>query len=327
MMWVHIGLPKTGTTTLQEFLFAHHSEVHFWGKYLGRIMRHDPSHSGPLHWWDERYEAVADFISRPEPASDVTEWRARAVDLHLEAAAEGKPVSVLSKETLSLCGRPLRRARAEAIRALFGEARVLMTLRHPVDLTRSVYSQSLKREILRARVGPMPKVPHINKWLDTAFAKGRTAPTHHLDYAFTVRAFAQVFKPHVELKVVLFEEITRDSNLFGRRVCEIMEIDPDEGQRLTEGRRSNVGLSRGAIGRLAEIRRSLWKSWRFGLTKPKKRQAFLRDVPSTLPPTMSDAESMLSAASVARIAEVTRDGNRYLLEEWGLPVDRYGYPL
>jgi len=33
---LHIGLPKTGTTTLQHSLFTSHPEICFFGKYLGR---------------------------------------------------------------------------------------------------------------------------------------------------------------------------------------------------------------------------------------------------------------------------------------------------
>ena len=32
---LHIGLPKTGTTTLQQSLFTSHPEIYYFGKYSG----------------------------------------------------------------------------------------------------------------------------------------------------------------------------------------------------------------------------------------------------------------------------------------------------
>ena len=34
-LYIHIGYPKTGTTTLQEKLFANHNDIFYLNRYIG----------------------------------------------------------------------------------------------------------------------------------------------------------------------------------------------------------------------------------------------------------------------------------------------------
>ena len=40
--FIHAGLPRTGTTTLQTHLFARHTQVHYLGVFKGKLARERP---------------------------------------------------------------------------------------------------------------------------------------------------------------------------------------------------------------------------------------------------------------------------------------------
>jgi len=208
---------------------------------------------------------------------------------------------------------------------MLGPARILFIIRNPADLVRSAYSQYLKREIIGAPRGRMPEVREINEWLAEGLELQRRAPAYHLDYAYTIEAFAEVFG-RAAIQVCLFEEVTATPSLFGTRICETLGIDTGEGLRLSQDKRSNISLTQAEVSRLLEIRRSFWASWRFGLSPVDRRRNQLCGAAEQAQ-NNSPTGATLSAESLAKIAEATRDGNRRLLNQWGIPLDRYPYPL
>lgn len=121
---IHPGYHKTGTTFLQEVVFADPARfVQPWSR---------PFISGTI-------------ITPHELDFDAGALRAR----YVQEAGVARPdvITVLSEE--GLCGNPFNGAResgiyARKLRAIFDEAKILITVRHQQAMLRAVYIQYLK---------------------------------------------------------------------------------------------------------------------------------------------------------------------------------------
>src|SRR6185437_10859280 len=105
---VHIGLPKTGTTTLQHALFP--AQQRF--AYIGKVNNVYP-------------KDVHELIERIGFQDSLEYDSARTAALLAEIQDGSKPL-IVSDEILSVDGKADRRLVAERLNGLFGPAKVLI---------------------------------------------------------------------------------------------------------------------------------------------------------------------------------------------------------
>ena len=144
---IHVGLPKTATTTLQQKVFPAHPEL----VYLGTRANHPQ--------FDQMMFALC---SVDNADYDANKSSAVVDELLSGQRDDGKPV-VVSYESITNQGHD-RRVKAERLKALFPDARIVLTVRRPEDMVVSTYFQWLKgfggkrrdsaksRRVARARV-------------------------------------------------------------------------------------------------------------------------------------------------------------------------------
>ena len=158
---LHIGYPKTGTTTLQGAVFPNLSGVDYWGKpkRYGRIAGGDASVPGNVHGVLRAvsFEDSAGFAARREALLD---------GLRRRVCANAAPAAVLSCEDLV---RPVASSQrvgaavepaavAERLGELFAhgladlcDVHVLITLRRQCELVPSYYAQFAADDIASGR--------------------------------------------------------------------------------------------------------------------------------------------------------------------------------
>lgn len=204
MNFVHIGLPKTASTTLQDRLFVQQSEF----SYVGRVNN------------DYRHEATKELINRIrlQDLLDYDHADAKAL-LHSVpevAAAPERPILV-SAETFSVEGRADRRLIAQRLHQLFAPAKVLIVIRAQPTLIQSLYLQHLR--------GSGQRITAFDHWLDQTYG-GTNYPDVYrtgLNYEPLVRAYDEIFGQ--ENVVVLPFELIRDENsVFHASVAELLKI-------------------------------------------------------------------------------------------------------
>ena len=310
---LHLGLPRTGTKTLQWHLFARHSEIHYLGMFIGRQFPESRLHRGVR---DPSLRGIMDEI-----AWGAQEWpniaRCRLLfRAAIAAALDRGQIPVWSWEGMSMDDRERRAARAERFRKVFGPCKVAITLRHPVRLLESVYFMIVRRNNRELRYGH-PWYEPIDDWIRNSFA-GEIGP--YLDYEATIDIYREVFGADA-VRVFLFEDLRSDPERYVTDWCDFVGIDRREGVGLGSGKaenRSSVAMIRRARG----LQRSTLFGKAFSRMGPKARLAFLR-----MPSLRGGEPVRISPAGRERIAEATRDQNRRLAERYGLPLERYGYPL
>jgi hypothetical protein len=307
---IHIGLPRTGTTTLQRHLFARHSRIHYLGMFRSGITnRLTPRRFGCR---DSRVAELMrtlllDGSDGPQVERCTELWR------EIGARAPGKSM-VWSWEGLTTDVIEVRERRARNLAAVMAPARVLLTLRHPVSLIESTYFQILRRNN-RWPTGLDVWYQPIDAWLADNLA-GELDPL--LDYERTIDLYCRCFGREAA-HVLLFEELAHDADRFVAATCRVLAVPAAEGVALARGRHENRSSAA-----LIERTRSLKGSFLGRLRAALAVSAQLR---STRPPAASSNPPRLGAAARALIADRTRAGNRRLAERFNLELERWGYPM
>jgi len=216
LVTLHVGLPRTGTTSLQLNLFNRHPELAYLGKPqhflhagVGRLLRgltelDDAAWSAALPGLRER--VVAPWLARPGP--------------HLLSEEE------LSTGTLSR--RVSRAAIADRLVDLFPGARVILCVRRQPDLVRSLYCH------LRGVGLPAPP---FGRWLEGELTRGGWLSA--FDHDDLWRAYAARFGAD-SVHILVYEDLVAAPEAFIRGLCDHLGVHAEAGWSLwTEGPRRN----------------------------------------------------------------------------------------
>ena len=336
---LHIGLPKTGTTTLQLNLFAQHPEIEYLGIFVGKTatsIRRRLHHCRDA----EIHEFMQEILWEHRFQPDLDKCR-ELFQKHIEPEFERGRIPVWSWESLADDIWVNRWIRAENLRQALGPCRVIITIRHPMDLLESWYFHMLKREnvnkgprnkraiphqllgILRGELGWPAHYETINEWCEREF-EGEIQP--HLDYARTIKLYGEIFGREA-VRVMVFEDLEADAESYIRSVCCHLGVDPEQGVSLTKSKHENRRWTRKQLQNLKGINDSFWRSLLFRFSHRWQRHRMVGFKPNHPLRDGSPARARLSDGWRERVEDVTREGNRWLAEEYGLPLEHYGYPL
>lgn len=316
---IHIGFPKTGTSTLQCHSFAEHSQIEFLGKW-----------SYPAGGWtllDRRrriysnpdLKRLVDHACGPRSSNPDFDLCASIVAEHLKPAIEAGRVPLLSKEGLSI-GTPREKRRwARNLREILGaDCRILVTLRHPVACIRSRYDQHLKR--LNVSPHGLHKPPHFVGYADWLRRESNLADAGPLD---TLECYEGAFG-HDNLGVFVYEQLLEDPERYYRGIFRFIGVDPDEGWSISQGRRENEGWSEIQIQRLRTICESPWRSTCYRRLPLRLRRRWLGlGAPDGTPRHREQTPDDV----IEKIDDRFRGEYRAVMERWSVPLDRYGYPV
>jgi hypothetical protein len=223
---LHIGLPKTGTTSLQELVFSVHSGIRYFGQ--------------TNVWSDAEAKTVLKALLLGDE-SDLA--AARTI---LGRASSDDPAIVISDEALTLGEFMLRSTRwpvrsdhvatARRARALIGQCQVLMVLRNQADWIESWHLQGLKS-------GKYVETDY-RAWLERDLGPSAERLLALLDYDALYEAYCDAFGPqHVHVR--LYEQYCDHFEELAAECAALVDADSDRARRLIlEGERRNVGGSR-----------------------------------------------------------------------------------
>lgn len=326
----HIGLPKTGTKTLQIHVFSQHPQIEYLGKLvLGK------------HGSQYKHQAAATLLEELWHAN----WAKPNLDLCRQAyqeavapAQDAGRVPVCSWEAMSGGSREARRAQARNYKAVFGECKMLISLRQPLDLAECLFFQDLKRITVGAGAGWGKgfRHPDINQWLKSKFrregrrkfgGKGRLeeqSPWGRLDYAETVRIFAEEFGRE-NIGVFVFEQLKENALEYLKSICRFIGVDPECVQDASE-KRENTRWTVDHMQRLDHVQSSWWRSFKFRFGSPRYRRRTI-GVNNDEACAGKRAKAAISDEHKKHIQDLTREGNRWLVKNWRLPLEKYGYAV
>ena len=130
-----------------------------------------------------------------------------------------------------------------------------------------------------------------------------------------------------DVAVFLFEEFKENWPGYVRSVAGFLGIDEAESLSLIRKNRENPRWTVRQVEKLKQIERSPLQSFLFRrMYRPWRRKALGFFEGHSLSGG-AKATDQFSTEWIEKIQDVTRAGNRWLAKEWGLPLERYGYPL
>jgi hypothetical protein len=313
---LHIGIPKTGTATIQRALFANHPEIYLLGKHMpskfpeGCVSREVFHLLRPLLWqlWRpfniEKRKTMLESIILHDIGAD----------RYLAGSWEELGNSYLKRHV----------KRLNRLISVFGDFRLMVTIRNPLTRICSEYIQHLRGHFIYANRPWMGRMPYleIDEWLRRK-AKKMHSLEQALSYSQHIQIGAELLGRN-NVGVFLFEEMLEDPEKYYRNICEFMGIDVNKGLELTREKHLNRSLSRGQIAFLQQLNES---SIREKIVLRLKGSDFRRKLLQSNSGDGVAAKITLPDHLVGEISDVTRAGNQWLVDTYNLPLSQYGYPL
>lgn len=295
---LHVGFHKCGSTTLQAALLNRHPQI----DYLGEP-REEPRST-------EAIRVVRDSCyveERKRTPFDLERSRA----LWQQALSDIAPdkVPVFSKESLTqpeFYETPDDRRLPDRLREVVGPARIVIVTRHQIRLIESLY-------LFQAKGVHAAPAPH---WLEE-----RRNDLRQYRFHTVAESFAAAFGRD-NVAIFPFEDLQSDARAFARRICAFIEVDPEKGAELIAGERRNQRVSERYLA-YSRLRKALGLYIPVGRLVPKAMRRRFNDFVAG----GREARVELPAAFVAKMEDYFRDDNRRLSRDWGIPVEKYGYPV
>jgi hypothetical protein len=189
-----------------------------------------------------------------------------------------------------------------------------------------MYLQKLKEAQIRKKpdYGRPGEYFDVVPWLDHDWGRTHKGALANLEYARTINIFAEVFGKD-SIGIFLFEQLLENEAEYLRRLCRFIGVDEEKGGAIEGGEKRNPQLSAAQLERIKSIGLSPLKSLLFRIAprRVRRKQArltrALQEGPKATVEIPDDWRS--------RIEDMTRQGNQELVENWGIPLASYGYPL
>jgi len=307
---LHIGLAKTGTSTLQRNLFADHPGIHYFGKITkSRVKKQSLD--------EMTYRLLCPILWKVHDPMDTEATRSLLQDKILPGIPENR---VLLGSWESLSGRYFENyvEMLDRSQAIFGGCRIMITLRNPLTRLPSLYLQNLRGNFIRNNSSWMGYQSYVSieDWY-----RNKIARSPLLDYCEFIRiAIEKLGRDNVG--AFLFEALQHNSSEYCRSICEFIGIDFDIAISLIQDKHVNARLSEAQLAHMRNMKSSWYRRRQHSFSTRYSRNKYLLRMPSR-PPAKVDLTEQL----VKEVSDRTRDDHRWLADTLKLPIEKYGYPL
>lgn len=213
--FVHLGLPKTGTTFLQQVLFKNHKGINYLGKNGSD---------------DNLNKAISGIVRLGSNLFDIDTVTAKFKE-QLSTVNSGLPI-LLSEEDLSRYLFLDPELMASRLRYIFGEFHPLYVIRNPVDWLQSLYFFRLSLLHPDALNGP-------DNWLAKNLKNHSVGSETNDLYYGKVAALYRRYSGVNKINVFCYEDLMHDRDGFISNLSDIIGIDVKESIDLVSNSSEN----------------------------------------------------------------------------------------
>jgi len=284
MTVIHVGFLKTASTLLQKQLFPNHPAMNFFNQI--RHGGHSDMEEDPV------YSELVRLAHEGNETYDPSKLKAMFKSFVEHADGE----VVISDEAFTSYDGNIG-LKAERLKDVFGEVKVLFVLRNQFSSMRSYQKQNgIKTHLIP---GPLDRVDWEQRlWYQMLPGHLHWKYLSMLHYNEIIGYYEKLFGRE-NIHVLLYETLKSDLTEFSRQLAAIFSIDADEVRSLLQSKGENVG------------------------PKQAYRRAF-KFVPHIL---LKKKDPQNFEAYEARVREMFEVGNKLLMDRYDLPLKSYGYPV
>jgi hypothetical protein len=301
-LFIHVGYPKTATTTFQKHVFPNHQEIDYLGKFIPSFQYRDTTLASEIDklmtWNDARYAGVELLRNL------MNEYRQQC----------RKKVLLISSESFLHVTATDMGLVAQRIKSAFGPCKIIITIREQIDIIKSFYGlhgQFGQYLFLCKDQAEKIKVPlRIGDWLNYSLRNYNKNFLSTLHYGEIIRYYCRLFGKQ-NVGIFLYEEFCQNKMEYFRKFCDYLRIDHQTAIKLVAGKHELRNLSTRDLFYFSIFSRifprSKFEPWVLGRSGAKIRSIHID-------PEMEE-----------RIRSLYRDGNRALMSEQALPLDAFNY--
>src|SRR5947209_3148910 len=205
-LWLHIGLAKTATTTMQRMLFSQHPQIGYLGK---NWIESERAKRGLLH-----------MARSPDTKFDLPEAKSAFEELMgwYEGANSEKRIYLLSEEDLTTFRFINPQVCARRARMIFPDARVLLLIREPIEWLQSMFFFRLSLRFPETLDG-------FNTWLRNGFDRRFTrTDLGQIQIGSLLDSYVSCFGAE-NLTVLRYEDLVSDGPAFILALSELLRVD------------------------------------------------------------------------------------------------------
>ena len=299
--FLHIGAPKTGSTTLQQCIFALHPEILYFGE--------------DGYGWNTKEEALTGekLVNADDLFFPIEQCLTQFAKKQQEANGR---IVVYSNADVMGSRRPT--TCANRLFQLMPDAHILIVLRNQYTALTSFYANH------GAYLKPAPpshfrRYVSFEDWLSWCIMFPVDTPAGNFLYAEIIDLYASLWGRN-KINILLFEDFVADPDKFVCNLATLLTVDAEIAMALTKGSRRRV---RGSARRLAwhKFRSQFLWNWTH-INGNNQIQLWERFLDAGRP-----ARMVIPDTYRRPIANLYDEGNSRLVREWGLDLGKYSYPL
>lgn len=321
-LYLHIGYPKTGTTTFQDYLFPNHPEIIDISPDIRplEVLK-------KLHYSRENSLLRDMGLNRNEIEAQTTITNGKHIlseesFLSYSMFFQSFPRPQIFTPDPASTARKLKIMFLES--GLFDSVKIIITIRRQEEMLKSMYAQMFNYSYKR-----YSETKNFSAFLDYVFKIGHNGfildALHFLDI---IQVYQKQFGEG-NVKVLVFEQLKQDPTSFIKQLCDYLEIDATQAMTLLKNKRSNAksGLdgyksdTRSLVDYLAYYKRKYLGALKLDLsTWPLVDRLRRINVSGKV---LKDI--VLTGMDEKRIADMFNESNRELDTKLKLNMDQYGY--
>jgi hypothetical protein len=313
-VFVHVGYPKSASTTLQKHLFSKHEEIINLGVYPTKNIGID-SNSSPknIPYLDE---PILRILHNDLVQMDSIEFHCSGFYENLSRFMDGVDLSkkvVFSNEKLTSVFFSYRDngVKARRLAKAFPDAKIIFIIRNQHDWLCSQYRDHPfdPRELTIGR--PVS----FDQWFNIICWNEQIKLKQMLNYYVVIGFYEKLFGES-NIGVFLFEDLVNDEEAFSNKLSDFMGIDRSVTHELIAGQHENRGVS-GNYNRARCLLRGKLKN----LIPDRVVSKIL-----SMDKDGEKKEHALSLENINRLNSLYSAGNEKLMHKYDLDLKSYGYP-
>lgn len=325
-VFIHVGYPKSASTTLQKHLFDKHPQINSLSTYPTGNVGTDSLEINPeCAFLSDRQ--LRDFYYQLTTLDPIDYAKHAPEDLYKHLFAQYvdsdkvalDKVTLLSSERFTdvLFSYDSIQDKALRLKQIFPHAKIILVLRNQFNIIASQY----RDHPFNPRCVRIGRPVSINRWVEIALQDPLVKYANSLNYYETAKCYADLFGKE-NVGIFLFEEMVTDLARYANRLSEFMGIDPDQTALCLGGKHENLTVSHRYNVYRKLVRRGLPNIETISfLPQSVQRLAlnYLQQGPKK--------KHSLNPEMTALVQRYFSEPNRKLRDEFNVNVSDYNYPL